>query len=57
MENTDKVIDRIRKLFALSNHNTNEEEAKNAALKAQSLLKRYHISSADLEEVKKRGNQ
>lgn len=53
MENTDKVIDRIRKLFALSNHNTNEEEAKNAALKAQSLLKRYHISSADLEEVKK----
>lgn len=48
----EKIIEKIKKLFALSENNPNMEEAKNAALKAQKLLAQYNISSLDLERIK-----
>ena len=50
MEN-EKIIAKIKKLFALAENNPSEEEAKAAALKAQELLAQYHIEYADVEEI------
>lgn len=50
MEN-EKIIAKIKKLFALAENNPSEEEAKTAALKAQELLAQYHIEYADVEEI------
>lgn len=50
MEN-EKIIAKIKKLFALAENNPSEEEAKVAALKAQELLAQYHIEYADVEEI------
>lgn len=49
MEN-EKIIEKIRKLFALSENNPSEDEAKAAALKAQELLAQYNIAEADIRE-------
>lgn len=51
--NNDKIISKIKKLFALGTNNPSSEEAKTAVLKAQKLLSEYNISSLDLEEVEK----
>lgn len=45
----DKIIQTIKKILELSNNNPSEEEAKAAALKAQELLAKYHLSMADIE--------
>lgn len=49
MSNNEKVIAKIKKLFALASNNPSEEEAKLASLKAQELLAQYHIEYADVE--------
>lgn len=45
-----KIIDKIRKLFALAEKNPNEQEAMSAALKAQELMAQYHVDSSMLDE-------
>lgn len=45
----EKIIETIKKVLNLSKNNPNEAEAKAAALKAQELLAKYHISIADVE--------
>ena len=50
-ENTERIIDKIRKVLELSKNNPSEEEARSAALKAQKLMMEYHISMVDLEDV------
>jgi len=45
----ERIIDRIRKLFALSG-STNEAEALSASEKAHELLKQYNLSVEDLNE-------
>ena len=45
----DKIIEKIKKLLALSNNNPNENEALAAALKAQELMAKYNI---DLEQAR-----
>lgn len=48
MENTEKIINKIKKVLELSKNNPSEKEAQAAALKAQKLMVEYHIS---MEEV------
>lgn len=50
-QNSEKVLQTIRKLLELSNNNPNEEEAKSAALKAQELLAKYHLDIKDVEGI------
>jgi hypothetical protein len=50
MEN-EKILGKIKKLFALANNNPSEEEAKAAALKAQELLAQYHIDYSEVENI------
>ena len=50
MENVEKIMDKIRKLLALSNNNPNEHEAMAAALKAQKLMAEYDIEVEQLED-------
>lgn len=45
-----KIIDKIRKLFALAEKNPNEQEAMSASLKAQELMAQYHVDSSMLDE-------
>lgn len=50
MADKKKILDKIKKLLALSENNPSEEEAKAAALKAQKLMSEYHIEmGADFE--------
>ena len=49
MNTTDKVIDKIRKLFALAERNNSPEEAASAAARAQELLFQHKLSMADVE--------
>lgn len=51
MDNTEKIIARIKKVLELSKNNPSEEEAKAAALKAQKLMAEYHISMSEIDEV------
>lgn len=44
------IIDKIKKLLALAENNTNESEAQNAALKAQKLIAKHNINVLELEE-------
>lgn len=46
----DKILDKIRKLLELSEHNPNEAEAISAALKAQKLMAENDVTEADLAE-------
>lgn len=50
MEN-EKIIEKIKKLFALSKNNPSQEEAESAALMAQELLVKYHIEYAEVENI------
>lgn len=47
----ESILIRIKKLLALSQKNSNENEAANAAAKAQELLIRYNLSEESLGEV------
>jgi hypothetical protein len=51
MEANDKIIDRIRKLFALA-ESPNEAEAMSAMEKAHALLLQYNLTVSDLKEEK-----
>ena len=44
-----KVVDRLRKLLALANNNTNEHEAAAAMAKAQELMAEYNVEMATIE--------
>lgn len=48
---TEKIIQTIKKVLELSKNNPSEEEAKAAALKAQELLAKYHISMSEIEDI------
>lgn len=50
--NSEKVINKIRKVLELSKNNPSAEEAKSAALKAQRLMAEYRISMDDINEIK-----
>lgn len=50
MENKDKIIEKIKNLFDLSNNNPNENEAMSAALKAQELMAKYDINMSQVED-------
>lgn len=52
MEASDKIIDRIRKLFALA-ESPNEAEAMSAMEKAHALLLQYNLTVSDLKEESK----
>lgn len=45
----EKIVERVKKLLALSQNNPSQEEAESAALKAQQLLAEYHISLEEFE--------
>ena len=47
--NIDKIIDKVKKILALSSNNPSEEEAQAAALKVQKLLAEYNLSMSDLD--------
>ena len=51
MMNTEKIIEKIKKVLELSKNNPSENEAKAAALKAQRLMAEYHISMTEIEAV------
>lgn len=46
--NNDKIIDRIKKLFALASNNSNENEANVAMNQARKMLDRHNLSKNDL---------
>ena len=46
----DKIVEQIRKLLALAGNNPCEKEAISAALKAQSLMAKYSIDMAQVED-------
>lgn len=50
-EDREKLIDRIKKLLALSENNNSEGEAIAAALKAQKLISEYNIEQYELYEA------
>lgn len=50
MNEKDKIIDKIKKLYALST-SPNEEEAKSALNKAHELLIKYHIDFDSIDDV------
>ena len=56
MSNIDKILDRVRKLFALADHSDNEAEAALAASRAAKLMEEYQLTEAfvrlDNPEVK-----
>ena len=49
MENKEKVIEIIKKLFALAEKNTNEAESKKAMLKAQKML--VYVEHTSVEDI------
>ncbi len=51
MENAEKIIEKIRKVLELSKNNPSEHEARAAALKAQDLMMKYHITQVDIEDT------
>ncbi len=53
MTKQEKLIDKVRKLLALSRENANEEEAANAASKAQAMMAEHNLSQADVAEKDK----
>lgn len=50
MEN-EKILEKIKKLFALAGNNPSEEEAKSAVLMAQKLMTEYDIEYSEVENV------
>lgn len=51
MENTNKIIEKIKNLFDLSRNNPNENEAMAAALKAQELMAKYNVSMVQVDDA------
>lgn len=51
MQNSERIIEKIKKVLELSRNNPSENEAQAAALKAQELMAQYHISLAEVEDV------
>ena len=51
MENKEKVIEIIKKLFALAEKNTNEAESKKAMLKAQKMLAKYGLTMGEIGDL------
>lgn len=51
-EDREKMIDKIKKLFALAGNNPSEQEAQAAMRKAQKLMAEYSISMSEDSEVK-----
>ncbi len=49
----EKIIEKIRKLLALSENNSNSSEAELAMLKAQELLLQYKIEMNEIKDTKK----
>ena len=49
--NSEKIIEKIKKVLELSKNNPSENEAQAAVLKAQELMAQYHISLAEVEDV------
>lgn len=49
MENQEKILNKIKNLLDLANHNPNENEAIAAALKAQELMAKYDFSVEDID--------
>lgn len=49
-EKIEKVLEKVRKLFALAGNNPSEEEAQSAALLAQELIAKYNLTITDEEE-------
>ena len=45
-----KMIDKVRKLLALSNNNPNKNEAIDSALKAQEIMAQYEIQQHEVED-------
>jgi len=50
MTKNDKILEKIQKLLALAGNNPSENEAKAAMLKAQELMKEYHIENPETIE-------
>lgn len=48
MSNKDKMVERVRKLLALSQNNPSQEEAQAALLHAQELMVKYNLNELDL---------
>lgn len=46
----EKILDRIRKLIRLKESTTSEEEANNAAMQVNRLLKEYNLSLLDIDD-------
>ena len=49
-EKVEKILDKVKKLFALGGNNPSEEEAKSAILKAQKLMAEYNLTLEDIED-------
>ena len=52
-DNRDKIIERIKKLLALANDDSNTNECITAALKAQELIAQYNVEEYELGEKSK----
>ncbi len=50
MEDKKQIIEKIKKIMALSENNPNKNEAIAAALKAQKLMAKFHIEESELGE-------
>ena len=48
--NTENIIEQIRKLLALAGNNPSEKEAISAALKAQAMMAKYNIELAQVQD-------
>lgn len=48
-EKIDKILDKVRKLFALAGNNPNEHEAASATERARAILTDYNLSISDIE--------
>lgn len=51
MDEREKLINKVKKILALSDNNPSEEEAKAAALKAQRLMADYHLTLDDVDKA------
>lgn len=49
---SEKIIEKIKKVLELSKNNPSENEAQAAALKAQELMAQYHITMEAVEDIK-----
>lgn len=50
-QSPEKIIEKIRKVLELSKNNPSQAEAESAALKAQELMAKHHLSMKEIEAV------